>query len=121
MITGKNYVGNLLSNRGENSFQAYNAAELKMLDEIYYCATNEETDEAVELAKSAFSAYKNKSGSEKAIFLDAIAEEIMNIGDELVQTAIKETALPEARIVGERGRTVNQLKMFAQLLREGSW
>lgn len=32
-----------------------------------------------------------------------------------------ESGLTEARLTGERGRTVNQLKMFAGLLREGSW
>ena len=33
-----------------------------------------------------------------------------------------ETALPIAeRLIGERGRTVNQLKLFAALIREGSW
>src|SRR5690606_25653986 len=32
-----------------------------------------------------------------------------------------ESGLPEARLTGERGRTVGQLKLFAALLREGSW
>ncbi len=85
-----------------------------MLENTFYCATEEEVNNAVELAKSAFEIYKNLSGSNKADFLEAIAEEIVNLGDELVKTAMTESALPEGRIVGERGRTVNQLKMFAQ-------
>lgn len=121
MITGKNYIGNTLSSKGINTFCAYNAAEFKMLDEVFYCATNEEVDEAVNLASSAFQEYKNISGKKKAIFLESIADEILNLGDELVKTAMSESALPEGRIVGERGRTINQLKMFAQLIREGSW
>ncbi|MCW8848543.1 MAG: aldehyde dehydrogenase (NADP(+)) [Melioribacteraceae bacterium] len=121
MITGKNYIGKSLSNKGENTFNSYNAAEFKMLENTFYCATEEEVNNAAELAKSAFENYKNLSGSKKADFLDAIAEEIINLGDELVKTAMTESALPEPRIVGERGRTVNQLKMFAQLLRDGSW
>ncbi|HLZ52904.1 MAG TPA: aldehyde dehydrogenase (NADP(+)), partial [Verrucomicrobiae bacterium] len=32
-----------------------------------------------------------------------------------------ETGLPETRLTGERARTVNQLKLFAQVVREGSW
>src|SRR5205085_3630948 len=50
-----------------------------------------------------------------------IAEEIMVLGDELITRAHAETALAEARLTGERARTVNQLKMFAELVREGSW
>jgi len=121
MITGKNYIGNALKNSGNNTYQAYNAAEFKMLDETFYCATENEVNNAVELAKSAFQEYTNFSGARKAAFLESIAEEILNIGDELVKTAMSESALPEGRIIGERGRTVNQLKMFAQLVREGSW
>src|SRR5690606_13231410 len=34
---------------------------------------------------------------------------------------MQETGLPEARLKGERGRTVTQLNMFAAYVREGSW
>lgn len=121
MITGKNFIGKNLSNEGNNTFQAYSAADFTTLKDVFYCATSEEVDSAVALAKSAYQKYKNISGERKAEFLEAIAEEIVNLGDELVKTAMTESALPEPRIVGERGRTVNQLKMFAQLLRDGSW
>ena len=45
----------------------------------------------------------------------------MNLGDELVKTCVEETNLSEPRIVGERGRTVDQLNKFADLIDEGSW
>ena len=64
---------------------------------------------------------EEKSSVEKAIFLETIAEEILALDNELIQTCQLETGLPEARLVGERGRTMNQLKLFATLLREGSW
>jgi NADP-dependent aldehyde dehydrogenase len=32
-----------------------------------------------------------------------------------------ETALPSARLTGERARTCGQLRMFAEIVREGSW
>ncbi len=53
--------------------------------------------------------------------METIAEEILAVGDALIQRAMLETALPEARLIGERGRTVTQLRLFASLLREGSW
>src|SRR3974390_720449 len=45
----------------------------------------------------------------------------MALGDDLIQRGHLETGLPEARLTGERARTVGQLKLFAQLAREGSW
>ena len=39
----------------------------------------------------------------------------------MVERACAETGLPAVRIQGERGRTVNQLKLFAEVVREGSW
>jgi len=72
-------------------------------------------------AAEAFEVYKHVSGKQKAEFLRNIGEEIINIGDELIQTVTQETHLPEARVVGERGRTVGQLNKFADLVEEGSW
>ena len=74
-------------------------------------------DRAVTEANSAFDQYGKLSGANKALFLEAIADEIMSLGDELITRASEETGLPEARITGERGRTVGQLKLFAELLR----
>src|SRR5690606_28240775 len=51
----------------------------------------------------------------------AIAEAIEASGEELVETAERETGRPSGRLTGERGRTVNQLRHFARLLEEGSW
>ena len=84
-------------------------------------ATPGETNLAVEKAAAAFPAYRKKSATEKAAFLEAIALEIDNSGEELILVCMSETALPKARIEGEKARTVNQLKMFASLVREGSW
>ena len=69
----------------------------------------------------AFKKYRKVSGKNKAIFLRAIAEEIEGLGMDLIRTAMQETNLPEGRLLGERGRTMGQLKMFADLLDEGSW
>lgn len=78
-------------------------------------------DQALKEAQLAFLSYKNFSGKKKAAFLRAIADEIEALGAELVTMAMKETNLPEARIVGERGRTTHHCRMFADLVEEGSW
>lgn len=84
-------------------------------------ATLIEVDSAVHEAHIAFLSYKNFSGKKRAEFLRAIADEIEALGDELVKTAMSETALPEARIIGERGRTTGHCRMFADYIQEGSW
>src|SRR5690606_10763340 len=120
-LTGQQFIGNRQSNEGTVTFQAVNPDTGETLPTIFYEATTEEIDEAVQKAEKAFQIYRKKSGVEKAGFLERIGEEIMNLGNELIQCCREETGLPEARLQGERGRTVNQLKLFAQLLREGSW
>ena len=81
----------------------------------------QETDQALKNAKEAFPFYKIASGKTKATFLRIIAEEIDLLGDRLIETVMKETFLPEARVRGEKGRTTGQLNKFADLLEEGSW
>jgi alpha-ketoglutaric semialdehyde dehydrogenase len=72
-------------------------------------------------AREAFLHYRKISGKKRAEFLEAIIREIEGLGAPLIQQAMEETNLPEARLVGERARTCNQLKQFADLLREGYW
>ena len=45
----------------------------------------------------------------------------MLIEEEIVPRMMAECALPEPRCRGEKGRTVGQLRMFADLVAEGSW
>lgn len=87
----------------------------------YKDATLDQVDSALQQAQISFLSYKNISGKKKAEFLRAIADEIEALGQELVSTAVRETNLPEARIVGERGRTTGHCRMFADLVEQGSW
>src|SRR5262245_44092518 len=85
-------------------------------------ATEVDINLALEAAERAFHEFRQISPEQRASFLECIGEEIEALGDDLLQAANIETALPVAeRLVGERGRTVNQLRMFAGLIREGSW
>ncbi len=120
-IHGKNIIGNNLSALGTSSFNAYEVATNTALAEKFFEATPAEINTAISLAAEAFSVYKNKSGKEKAAFLECIATEIESLDMELIETASKETGLPIARITGERGRTTGQLRLFAAQLTEGSW
>lgn len=121
MIHGKNIIGFGTSAQGNQILNAHSANGNTALNGDFVGATTEELNQAVAKAQSAFQVYKNTSGADKAAFLDAIAEEIENLGDTLVERAVAESGLPSGRITGERGRTTGQLRAFATLLREGSW
>ena len=120
-LFGKNFIGNEQSSAGNVTFHAVNPASGMALETSFYEATDSEVDRAAQKAEEAFKTYRNKSSEEKAVFLETIAAEILATGDALIRRCMAETGLPEARLVGERGRTMNQLKLFADLLREGSW
>ncbi len=87
----------------------------------YADATVDNVNTVLQEAHIAFLSYKNFPGRKKAAFLRAIADEIEALGNDLVHTAMRETNLPEARIVNERGRTTGHCRMFADLVEEGSW
>lgn len=120
-LNGKNIIGNSLSGEGKIIFHAENPASGQKLEPGFHEASEKEIWSAIEKATSAFQEYRLKSGNQKADFLEAIAEEITDLGDELINRCMEETGLPEARLKGERGRTTSQLKLFARYLREGSW
>lgn len=78
-------------------------------------------DQAVKAAEEAFETYAYSTREERAAFLDAIAEEIDARGDAITEIGSQETGLPEARLIGERGRTVGQLRLFAAHIRKGDY
>jgi NADP-dependent aldehyde dehydrogenase len=78
-------------------------------------------DEIMLNAFHAFNEYKKVLPEHKAIFLETIAGEIEAVGDTLINKASEETNLPASRLTGERARTTMQLRMFATMVREGSW
>ncbi len=121
MITGKNYIGNQLSANGNKTYKTFNPELNTENATVFTEATSQEIDEAVNLATNAFKEFREVSGERKAAFLNTIADEILALDDELVQTYCSETGLPEGRAKGERGRTVGQLRSFANLVAEGSW
>jgi len=103
------------------SFQAINPSTNELLDGQFINATSEDVDEVVKKASIAFNIYRKKDKDSIANFLDQIADEILNLGDALIERCHLETGLPVGRLQGERGRTMNQLKLFATVVREGSW
>jgi alpha-ketoglutaric semialdehyde dehydrogenase len=121
MITGKNQIGNQQSAEGDKTYKTFNPQLNLENEHVFTEASSEEIDEAVSLASDAFKTFRTISGAKKAEFLNAIADEILALDNDLIQIYCSESGLPEGRAKGERGRTIGQLRMFADLVSEGSW
>jgi alpha-ketoglutaric semialdehyde dehydrogenase len=118
---GKNMIGGELSAAGTQKFRALNPSTGAMLDGVFFEAIPGEVDRALDLAARAFPVYRKITPDQIAAFLERIGSEIVALGAVLIERTGFETGLPVARLEGERARTVGQLKMFADLIREGSW
>lgn len=117
----RNLIGNSYRPGNGNNFKAVDPAQGVDLPGEFFAASIAEANEAMALADKTFITYRSVGPKKKAAFLRAIADEIIAIGDALIERASAESGLPAPRLQGERGRTTNQLKMFADLLEEGSW
>lgn len=120
-LEGKNIIGNSFSAEGSKTLHAVNPSTKQKIEPAFYEATPAEIDKAIRKANEAFQIYRNVSGEKKAEFLTCIGDEIMALGDQLITRCMEETGLTEARLIGERTRTVNQLYLFSALVKEGSW
>jgi 2,5-dioxopentanoate dehydrogenase len=120
-ITGDLLIGAQRVGARERSFRAVNPATGELLEPVFAFAGPGEVERACDLAWEAFHIYRNTGLEERAEFLEAIAANILDIGDALVERASAETGLPRGRIDGERARTVGQLKLFADVVRGGEW
>jgi NADP-dependent aldehyde dehydrogenase len=120
-LHGQNIIACQPNENYNKTFQGFAPALGKELEPVYQEATTEQINQALNAAEQAFYDYRQRSARERAGFIEKIADGILELGDELIERANLETALAKDRLSSERGRTVNQLRMFADLIREGSW
>ncbi len=78
-------------------------------------------DDAATAARAAFAGFSASNRDLRADLLDLIADKIEAVGAALTTAAMAETGLPEARLIGERGRTCGQLRLFASHIRDGAY
>ncbi|MEP7001711.1 MAG: aldehyde dehydrogenase (NADP(+)) [bacterium] len=120
-LVGTNFIGGVSSAEGDALFRGVDPRTDSPIEPEFREATAAEVDRAVQLAAESFRGYGRTTPAKRSAFLRAIADEIVALGAALIDRAHLETALPIARLEGERGRTVGQLRLFADLLDEGSW
>jgi len=114
MLSGKNLIAGQPVDSADGRFTAPGTVA------VFEEASSVHIDRALEAAERGSRDYRQVSAERRAEFLDRIAEAIERAGD-LLEVANVETALPLERLAGERARTTGQLRLFANLVREGSW
>lgn len=120
-ISGDLLIGGAGIRGTAEAFSAVNPANGMIMEPSFGGATKEQVEKATALAWEAFPIYKEISLKDRAYFLEAIAERILELGDTLILRAIDETGLARGRLEGERDRTVGQLQLFANEVREGNF
>ncbi|MFE4836217.1 aldehyde dehydrogenase (NADP(+)) [Arthrobacter sp. NPDC056691] len=120
-LTGHSLIaGQTVAGEGKTTF-AFNPASNEQLEPAYTLLTGEQLKGATAAAAEAFASFSTLDPETHAAFLDAIADNIEAIGDELIVRAGQETGLPAARLTGERARTTGQLRLFANVVRQGDF
>ncbi|WP_447042780.1 aldehyde dehydrogenase (NADP(+)) [Vreelandella sp. H-I2] len=120
-IRGEMLIGQQAVTGTQANIQAVNPATGEKLAPVYIGGSRAHVEQASSLAWEAFDTYRETSLEARATFLETIANEIEAIGSELIERAMEESGLPQARLEGERGRTCGQLRLFASVVRAGEW
>ena len=110
--------------RGEQTSSTFRAVDPKTgnkLETEYSHSSEGDVQRSCELAQLASLPMASLSGQKKAEFLRLLADRLEGAVDQIVGIMTVESGLPEARVRGETGRTSGQLRMFADLLEDGSW
>jgi NADP-dependent aldehyde dehydrogenase len=120
-LNGQQLIAGNSAAAGKATFQAANPTTGQTLTPAFHEATADEVDQAMQQAACAFDGLRQTSAEQRAALLESIAEQIEQLGDDLLDRCHAETALPMKRLQGERGRTTNQTRLIAQMVRDGSW
>jgi alpha-ketoglutaric semialdehyde dehydrogenase len=115
LIAGQTVIGEGKTAHG------YNPATNGQLDPAYSLLTEDQLKAATAAAAAAYPSFSTLDPETHAGFLEAIADNIEAIGEELIIRASQETGLPAARLQGERARTTGQLRLFATVVRTGDF
>jgi NADP-dependent aldehyde dehydrogenase len=118
-LTGHSLIAGQTVAGGGKTAYGFNPATNEQLQPAYSLITEDQLTTATSAAAAAYPSFSTLDPAAHAAFLDAIADNIEAIGDELIVRAGQETGLPAARLTGERARTTGQLRLFANVVRQG--
>lgn len=117
MFTGQHFI----AGKWVKSEDTFSSTPASGPSHSFYVGRVSDVDAAAKAAEVAFETYGYSSRDVRAAFLNAIADEIDARGAAITEIGVQETGLPEARLQGERGRTVGQLRLFATHILSGEY
>ncbi|MDX3775406.1 aldehyde dehydrogenase (NADP(+)) [Chromatiaceae bacterium AAb-1] len=120
-ITGKQLINGQWLDGEAGQYQAVNPATGQKIEPVLSYASKAQVAAAVTAAAAAAVIYGNTSLNERATFLERCADEVMALGNELIERVMQETGYPRGRVEGERGRICHQLRLFATSIRSGDY
>ncbi|GFG52411.1 aldehyde dehydrogenase (NADP(+)) [Mycolicibacterium agri] len=120
-LTGQMLIAGELVRGSGKEIRAFDPTAGHELEPAYPYGDASHVDAACAAAAAAFADYRATTSEQRARFLEAIADNIDAATDAIAARAVAESGLPQARLTGEVARTTGQLRLFADVLREGSW
>lgn len=120
-LSGHNFIAGGRRAAGTVTLYSVDATTGESLPTAFKQATIEEVEAAATAAHQAYPIYRHLPSERRAQFLETIAAELDALGEDFISLVCQETALPAARIQGERARTSGQMRLFAQALRRGDF
>ncbi|CAN7644373.1 aldehyde dehydrogenase (NADP(+)) [Trinickia sp. LjRoot230] len=120
-ITGDMLIGGAAVRGKAATLRAFDPVRNTDIEPAFGAGDAGDVDRACQLAQQTFDVFRQAPLEQRARLLEAIGEQIAALGDALIERAHIESALPKARLEGERARTIGQLKLFAALVRDGRW
>ena len=120
-LTGHSLIAGKATPGTSGTAHGINPATNEQLEPAYTLISEQQLKTATEAAADAFDSFSALEPGQHARFLEAIAENIEAIGDELIERTSIETGLGLDRLRGERARTTGQLRLFADVVRHGDF
>lgn len=120
-LHGRNLIAGEALGESGDTFRAACADTGEELDVVFHVASEEEIHRACRAAECALAEADDDNYAQVEKLLNLSADYIEELGDELIERCMKETGLPAARLQGERGRTCGQLRLFADVVKQGVW
>jgi len=120
-LTGRSIIAGERVTGAGRTVKGYDPATNETLEPGYSLIDETQLAIATAAAAEAFESFSTLDPETHASFLEKVAENIEAAAEPLTARAMAETGLPQARLQGERGRTVNQLRLFAAVVRQGDF
>jgi alpha-ketoglutaric semialdehyde dehydrogenase len=121
MITGEALIGGRAVRGNAGSFQAVDPARREAIDPAFHMVDATRSTKPAAWPKKHSIPFARPATSSALPSWKPSATQILELGDDADRARHDRIRPAARRLEGERGRTVGQLKLFADLLREGSW